>query len=639
MKLIDLPLAVTSAQTSTDVDHLAATAFQLLCDNLISYGNVLSEAHMAALLDVNKLYSHLALGLDVGRVAVPLDTGMGKTQSVVAFCIALHRLSLSGVSVLICQSKVEALCDLKRQLLRLGIPEEAVGLMHTYKHAPEGIDPQGRLLEGYASMPATSTPWMHQFLLVSHQRIRGQKTEQFNVFNERPRNLCIWDESLIASDVQFHLLNQLDIDAYEWAVHAKGHSLCQPVKRYLNECVDRLLLALQEAKAGGPAVVVELPTLSDDHRTTYEEIIKSHWSVDGLTKVRLLQFLDMARAPVRVVNNKDEGIVQYSISVPTELDRVAVLDASWYIRKLERMDATITVIGSNNVGAGLKRYDNVVVHQLFANSGRTSVASKAKAVAWTAKEVAEVIRKDVPLNQGIVIFTFKARAKDDPVLRFRAELESAGIDLDATVEVLARDGQVQHRPRINLLTWGMHEGLNDFSYCENVFLVGVLRQRAISLMASAIGQLDDLNASVSGTELDGIITTEQAHVVFQALGRGSCRMVDNGHAHPMRAWLIHPYIDLQDVLDQIMVGVRWEEWVPMDDSMCKEALIDRTALRIKLALTGLPDDVSSISSRRLKEISGLEGVKPRTFTEARDRAEKSLGSWNRQKNTFHRCRF
>jgi hypothetical protein len=617
-------------------EDLACSAHRHLVNNLTGYGNVLNDDHTAALLDVNRLYARLALGEQRGRWAVPLDTGMGKTQSVLAFCATLYQRGFSSVSILICQSKVEALCDLKRQLLAVGASEDAIGLMHNYKYDPEAVDPQGRPLDGYASLPSTNNPSGHQILLVTHQRIRGQKLDQFNIFKGRSRSLCIWDESLIASDVQFLLLKDLRADTASWSVHVEDHLNCQPVLRYLNDCVSRLQGALEETKAGSPNVIVELLSLIEDERKTYIEIIKSHGPDEGLAKARLIQLLDMVKTPVRVVHSKDEGIVQYTITVPPELDRVVILDASWYIRKLERLDSSITVIDSPNVKAGLKRYDDVVIHQLFASSGRTSVAKEAKAVAWTAREVAEVIHRDVPRDQGVVIFTFKARTKDDPVARFRQELERAGVDLEAMVEVTDCGGRVQHRQRINILTWGMHEGLNDYSYCKNIFLVGVLRQRAINLMAATIGQINDLTAAISDTELSEVIATEQAHVVFQALGRGSCRMVNKGHAQPMRAWLIHPYLDLQNILDQIMMGVQWLEWVPLDDSMCQEAVIHRGALRIRLALIGLPDDILSISCSKLKAVAGLEEMKTRTFTHARQRAEAGLSGWHLDMRTFHR---
>jgi len=635
MKNPDLAFSVTATSTAT-ADHLANTAFSLLCENLTSYGNVLSEGHKAALLEVNRVYSRIALGLSVGRVAVPLDTGMGKTQSVIAFCTALHRLSHSGVGVLICQSKVEALCDLKRQLLNLGVPEEAVGLMHTYKHGPEGLDASGKLLDGYATLPATHDPSSHQILLVSHQRIRGQKTQQFNVFRDQPRSLCVWDESLITSDVQYLLLSDLKVAVFGWGVYTEGQPHCEPLRQYLDSCVETLMSALGEAKAGHPAVVVELPRLSDDEWKFYSDIIKDYRSDEVLVKTRLTQFLDMAKKPVRVVHSQDEGIVQYTINVPSELDRVVVLDASWHIRKLERLDATISLIDSSSVVEGLKLYDNVIVRQLFAYSGRNSLAKEPEAVAWSAKEVAEVIRRDVPLDQGIVIFTFKAKTKDDPVNRFRADLERSGVDLEATIETIGRDGRVQARPRVNVLTWGMHEGLNDFSYCQNVILVGVLRQRGINLMASAIGQKDDLSASVSPTELTEVINGELAHVVFQALGRGSCRMVNNGHAWPMNAWIIHPSIDLQDTLDKVMQGVRWDVWVPLDESQCKAVQIHRAALHIRLALLRLSPEVTSISIRKLRKEAGLEGIPDKTFGVSRERAEKGLQGWYREKNSFHR---
>jgi hypothetical protein len=105
-----------------------------------------------------------------GRYAFPLDTGCGKTQSVVAWCAAVHELRLP-YSVAIAASKVEALCDLQRDLISNGVDPAKIGLWHSYRHETDKVAAacQGNA-PGFASEPATDEGAhdRKQFLLVTH---------------------------------------------------------------------------------------------------------------------------------------------------------------------------------------------------------------------------------------------------------------------------------------------------------------------------------------------------------------------------------------------------------------------------------------------------------------------------------------
>ena len=620
----------------TDVEILAKSAQNILIEKLTNYGNIISDAHERALLEVNMSYARMALGDLTGRWAVPLDTGMGKTLSVATFCSALYKLDYRNIGILICQSKVEALCEMKRLMISLGIPEKDIGIMHTYKHELDGFDNKKQLREGYASLPATVLPISHQFLLVTHKRMRGQKFEYFNKFEGAQRGLCIWDESLIASDTKIISLKNLYATASWWSVYADSDDNCELVVRYLNICIERIKSRSDVIKKGSFEVVLELPLLNIDELNTYSEVIMSIGPNTGIDKVILSNFIRMAQTPLRIVFGNEPSIVQYTVSVPVEINCILVLDASWHIRKLEQLDNSIHVIDAFKDSLGLKRYDGVVVQQLFTNAGRSSIASDAESVTWTAAEVAHVILTSIPSDQGITIFTFKAQSNKDPVLLFPDELIRCGVDLDAVIPIVEKSGEINYRPRINLLTWGMHEGLNCYAYCENIFLVGVLRQSEASLAAASIAQKGDLAAPINDIELREVINGEMAHVVFQALGRGSCRKVNQGRAHSMKAWLMFPSLDIYEILESIMLGVQWEEWKALDSLRCLDSSAQRGALRIKMTLCKQPFDVVKISINKLRSMAGLQDLPNRTFTRAREYAERRFYGWIRDKGTFYR---
>ena len=144
-------------ETGEDDGRLERDIFGFLILKLYLYGNRPSLAQYDALWKLCKAYSDMAIGRIRGRFAFPLTCGAGKTLSVIAFCQALRLLQLRGtrpdmdrVSVLVSASKVEALCQLKRDLLKAGVPEDWIGLYHSYQYHPDKIGE-----DGYASEPDT----------------------------------------------------------------------------------------------------------------------------------------------------------------------------------------------------------------------------------------------------------------------------------------------------------------------------------------------------------------------------------------------------------------------------------------------------------------------------------------------------
>src|SRR5690606_25750524 len=93
------------------VDTLTTTAAAKLFD-VMARRNTLSRDHTAALMDVLRTYSELALLTDreQRRVrAYPLAMGTGKTQSVASWAAAVAALRLDHVSMLICGEQLRDL--------------------------------------------------------------------------------------------------------------------------------------------------------------------------------------------------------------------------------------------------------------------------------------------------------------------------------------------------------------------------------------------------------------------------------------------------------------------------------------------------------------------------------------------------
>ena len=81
-------------------------------------------------------------------------------------------------------------------------------------------------------------------------------------------------------------------------------------------------------------------------------------------------------------------------------------------------------------------------------------------------------------------------------------------------------------------------------------------------MAQYLGQKDDLKAAFTKTTTDDLQRSEKAHLAYQALSRGSCRMIDNGQARPMKGYLVEIDPQIETSLTQVMPGVKWHKWTP-----------------------------------------------------------------------------
>ena len=177
----------------------------------------------------------------------------------------------------------------------------------------------------------------------------------------------------------------------------------------------------------------------------------------------------------------------------------------------------------------------------------------------------------------------------------RRELEAADISPASKTP----DG----KPRIVIQTWGNETSLNTYGYCQHVFLVGILHRAETELMAHYLGQKDDLKAAFAKTTTDDLQRSEKAHLAYQALSRGSCRIVDNGQARAMKGYVvvIDPLIETS--LTQVMPGVKWHKWAPyfVEET---DSLIDTWTEKVRAYLVG-KDRIASKTLKRALEADKL----------------------------------
>jgi hypothetical protein len=587
-------------------DSLTGPAYGILVNDLESFGNTLSDSHRYALYELVGNLTKYAQGKTTGRMAMALPTGMGKTSAIIAWITALHRLGIDHVSVAVSASKVEALCSIKRALIEHGVPESVVGLKHSKGDK--------------ASLPSTADS-DRQFMLVTHQRVRGSTEHKlFTQHRGKPRNVMIYDESLFKSDST--ALSEREIrKALAWfREDVRKSDKHTGLLKYLGECTDAISARLDELRAagsGGGNEVINLPEKTLLELNGYKEMLGKR-----LTLEPLVSLLEVSQNPLRVsLNRQDDGIVFYTLAVPESLKNVMVLDASYPIRTLVKMDDTI--IDGSDFAKGIKRFDNVTIHQMLSSGSRTkvteSMAQQRKEKRNISREVAEVI-KGIPEDEAILVFTFKKNATDrvDILSTLQSDIMSAGVDIESTTP----DG----KPRINFLTWGDETSLNTVAYCKNVILAGVLHRSYLDIASSIVGQRDDLTACISNAEIQASINSEIDHVIYQALSRGSCREVDNGQAKPMKAWIIHKDMRLRNRLANVLPGATWKAWDAVHEAT-KVGKASELAGMVIEYLDALPEDVTKISTRQVKEALKLADVTNMTFTRATDLIHESSGTW------------
>src|SRR5207248_2659485 len=145
----------------------------------------------------------------------------------------------------------------------------------------------------------------------------------------------------------------------------------------------------------------------------------------------------------------------------------------------------------------------------------------------------------------------------------------------------------------------------------NCIFARVINRAEPDLAASTVRQQDHLLADVTSTQITEVRRSECAHALYQAISRGSCRETVDGQARPMRVWLMHYDKQLRDLIDKVMPGVRWENWSPkfVDPIQTKT---DELTLRILAYLRQLGWEITTVSTRAVKDVLGLADLPRRT---------------------------
>jgi hypothetical protein len=158
--------------------------------------------------------------------------------------------------------------------------------------------------------------------------------------------------------------------------------------------------------------------------------------------------------------------------------------------------------------------------------------------------------------------------------------------------------------RVHILTWGQETSLNSYRHCKHVILCGILRVKNGELAASMAGQMEDLEADLTRKAIETTQASEMATRSYQALSRGSMRVVNDGKAQTMEAWILNDNERVETLLRQILPRSTWTEWT---GKHLKEKPAKKTAAlakEIEEALGKVTKPV--ISTKQFKRVFGFE---------------------------------
>jgi hypothetical protein len=224
-------------------------------------------------------------------------------------------------------------------------------------------------------------------------------------------------------------------------------------------------------------------------------------------------------------------------------------------------------------------------------------------------------------GRRILIFTFKDSGKARPVTILQELVDHY---LDGS----------KHKGELNFLTWGYETATNKYSKCDVVIFAGVLTLAHADVAGRIFAQSRDIRTEFTSKKLNEVVRSEKINSLYQALSRGCCRVMTNGNAKAMDAYLFSfDHQPLKKDLAVAMPGVRFKRYKsqhlkqPKKKDLCKDAILEEL------------DKVKgqSISKTALfKRIKGF--TKDTLYTALKELMEAELVfDWEQQGRTLMRC--
>ena len=356
-----VPSKVRIPEPVEDVSKLRNQVLIDLCQLLESHGNRPAKEHCEGLEAIVRTMVNGCYSNEKFRISFPLETGMGKTTSVVAL---LKSLQHTDRMVLVCAERIDQLGELKDSLISEGVSPSKIGIFHRSEKHRKTIP----------SVVIEELPKV-QFLLASHSRI---KTDTGKANHERllevmnsdgtkgKRHLTIWDESLITTKPIYVERSKLREEIGTWKIRfeERKSGLSADVLDRGSELYQFFVEVEDELKkwADDGDAYFDFSSTSQLKRDSSDYF--SQVGDFGCLEILLRYYRVGAIRQLSVSTGK--VFVQFITEVDDAFDKIVILDASSRIRDLVKADRSIA-----NFDLPLcKEYGQVTIFQSDTKSSK-----------------------------------------------------------------------------------------------------------------------------------------------------------------------------------------------------------------------------------------------------------------------------
>lgn len=414
-------------------DAFAATVAAKTQEKLEEFGNDVGSDHRDALRDVAQVFARSVIGGERQRVAVSLDTGLGKTVGLQVLLWTAHKWRADW-PVLLFVPNLSAMEQMRDGLLNLGYPEELIALHFNEKS-----------LKGEALRQTPRVKWAScPILIACHARATETEKSLPDMLQWKDgQRIVIHDEAVKKGDIFAHALWELE-------------SQLPPLKDFLSPQGQGWLEEVRDKLKVASPGLLSIPLLDDSVKADIERAI--NLAKKARRKVGTYEAVEGLLYGVSNVRIDRDGYFSFIKTFP-DTPALFVLDASFRHSVLAKFDGSIA---EASIKKAVKRYDKVVLTERKGGLGRTSVDDAA--IEWA------------------ISLASAAKAKGDTplIICFKDHEE-----------------KLRGKTGCHLVTWGMHSGSNSYKECNVVICVGVLRLRDIHGKALIALHKEELDADVS----------------------------------------------------------------------------------------------------------------------------------------------
>ena len=432
--------------------------------------------------------------------------------------------------ILICVSR---LSEVERMVHDIGIPP----MMLSVRTSDERLNALGHA-ETEAARVVITTQQMVERRLAD----RSFAEASLFTFKGEPRAVRVWDEAflpgqpitLAADDLAF-VLRRFSFLSAELRADILG--IFNDVEKLPSGAVYQV----PDFADRHPGVSLNDALATTEGGTGAEEARK--FRADEQVVLSSLWYLSGKTVTIRRDGKFGNAVLDFRETLPADLAPMVILDASGRVRAtyraMEEERGNLVRLRS-----APKRYEPLTVNIWQTGGGKSAFAQNgAKLAAGIAKTI-----DSKPAQRWLVV----THRNDGRVG-----------NIEKTVKGLL---SVTPEENVTFIQWGSHSATNEYADVPNIILAGTLFYRGSyyeALKRLAAGRHSGEGA-VDDHEMRETEVGEHAHLILQALCRGSVRKSDGDQCHPAEAWIIASVRSgIPAAIPTIFPGCKVKRWRPV----------------------------------------------------------------------------